>query len=292
MPTIERDRARAAFQAYVDPYDMGNPRIALKVAHTYRVAGICERIARAEGWPEPDADLAWLCGLLHDIGRFEQVRLWDTFRDGDSASHAAIGVAVLRGEDPAAVPAAVPARIQGPAPMHPAAPGPGSGHLRYFVPDGSSDDLVVSTVAQHSALRVDGSLPARTRAFCDVVRDADKIDILRVNCENSPRAVLGVSDGEFLASGISDAALRGFRACRCLSRDERLEPADHLVGMLCFMFELVYPESVRIVREQGCLERLLREPLGMSEPFVRASTRAAWDEMACGLRAWMDGRSG
>ena len=76
MSAVDRDRARAAFEAYVEPYDIANPRIALKVAHTYRVAAIAERIAAAEGWPAADVDLAWLCGLLHDIGRFEQLRLW------------------------------------------------------------------------------------------------------------------------------------------------------------------------------------------------------------------------
>ena len=95
MPTVDRDRARAAFEAYVGPYDIANLRIALKVAHTYRVAAIAERIAAAEGWTAEDIDLAWLCGLLHDIGRFEQLRLWDTFRDAGSASHAALGEAVL-----------------------------------------------------------------------------------------------------------------------------------------------------------------------------------------------------
>ena len=99
MPTVDRDRARAAFEAYVGPYDIANPRIALKVAHTYRVAAIAERIAAAEGWTAEDIDLAWLCGLLHDIGRFEQLRLWDTFRDAGSASHAALGEAVLAGRE-------------------------------------------------------------------------------------------------------------------------------------------------------------------------------------------------
>ena len=68
---LDRQKARAAFAAYVAPYDMENPRIALKVAHTYRVAALCERIARAEGLSSEEADIAWLCGLLHDIGRFE-----------------------------------------------------------------------------------------------------------------------------------------------------------------------------------------------------------------------------
>ena len=63
-----------AFNSYVARYDVSDERIALKVEHTYEVAKLCDEIARGEGLPPADVDLAWLCGLLHDIGRFEQLR--------------------------------------------------------------------------------------------------------------------------------------------------------------------------------------------------------------------------
>ena len=49
-------------------------KIKLKIDHTYRVAGLCQRIAESLGLSEPDVDIAWLLGMLHDIGRFEQIR--------------------------------------------------------------------------------------------------------------------------------------------------------------------------------------------------------------------------
>ena len=92
---IDRAKARAAFDAYVAPYDAGNPRVALKIEHTLRVAELAEEIARAQGFTPAGIDLCWLAGLLHDIGRFEQLRRWDTFNDRASADHAVIGVDVL-----------------------------------------------------------------------------------------------------------------------------------------------------------------------------------------------------
>ncbi|MDY2778173.1 MAG: HD domain-containing protein [Collinsella sp.] len=289
MSGIDRERALTAFRAYVAAYGAKSERIGLKVAHTYRVADIAERIARSEGWPPSDIDLAWLCGLLHDLGRFEQLRIWDTFRDADSVSHAKMGAAVLEGrgiEGLAMAP--IPDRV--PIVDHPLAPESGSGSIDSFLEDRSHDALIVATVEQHSAFRLDPSLDPRTRAFCDVVRDADKVDILRVNCENTPMTVLGLTDGEFLSSGISDAARRGFGERRCLARSERIEPADHLVGMLCFVFELVYPQSARIVREQGHLDALLRAPFGLSEPFRDPATRAIWADMAADLHGWIEER--
>lgn len=91
MTAIDRDRARAAFKSYTDAYDATNPRIALKIEHTYHVAEACDAVAREQGWSSEDIDLAWLCGLLHDMGRFEQLRRWDTFKDAESMSHAGAG---------------------------------------------------------------------------------------------------------------------------------------------------------------------------------------------------------
>ena len=99
MTAIDRTRAAAAFKTYTDAYDAANPRIALKIEHTYHVAEACDAVAREQGWSPQDIDLAWLCGLLHDMGRFEQLRRWDTFKDAESMSHAALGVEVLFGEN-------------------------------------------------------------------------------------------------------------------------------------------------------------------------------------------------
>ena len=53
-------------------------------------------IARELNLTEEEVNLAMLIGLFHDIGRFEQVRLYDTFSDKDTGlDHAAYSVKVL-----------------------------------------------------------------------------------------------------------------------------------------------------------------------------------------------------
>lgn len=283
---LDRQKARAAFAAYVAPYDMENPRIALKVAHTYRVAALCERIARAEGLSSEEADVAWLCGLLHDIGRFEQLRLWNTFRDGDSASHAAIGSAILSGHDPAEVERNVPVRAD--AKELEAGPEQARlGRMDSFIGDRSWDGAIMAAVGLHSAYRLPDTLDKRNRTFCSIVRDADKIDILRVNCENTTQTVIGVEPDAFLASGISECALRAVEEHRCMVHTERHTPADFAVGMICFAFELVYPESRRIVAEQGYLERMLVRPFGVELPFDSERTQRSWEHIGSAARAVM-----
>ena len=41
-------------------------------------------------------DLAAYCGLLHDIGRFEQLKRYNTFVDSKSIDHGLLGYEILK----------------------------------------------------------------------------------------------------------------------------------------------------------------------------------------------------
>lgn len=92
---LDRDRARRAFAEYTRAYDPTDPKVRLKIEHTYRVAALCEQIARSLSLSAEDTDTAWLAGLLHDVGRFEQLRRYGTFEDARSIDHAACSEEVL-----------------------------------------------------------------------------------------------------------------------------------------------------------------------------------------------------
>ena len=237
MTAIDRDRARAAFKSYTDAYDATNPRIALKIEHTYHVAEACDAVAREQGWSSEDIDLAWLCGLLHDMGRFEQLRRWDTFKDAESMSH--------------------------------------------------EDELIRASIAYHSDFRLPAQLDVRTRSFCDIVRDGDKIDIMRTIADSTVDTILKVDEKTFLGSRFSSPTLAAFDEHRCVARDERNEPADYLVGLICFMFELVYPASRALAREQGDIHRLLDAPFGITRPFTDPATQATWSRLKDEMRNWL-----
>ena len=94
---IERERVRETFRGIRMPMMRPMRKIKLKIDHTYRVAELCERIAKAEQMEKTEVDLAWLLGMLHDVGRFEQLRRYGTFSDADSIDHAALGADILFG---------------------------------------------------------------------------------------------------------------------------------------------------------------------------------------------------
>ena len=97
----------------------------------------------------------------------------------------------------------------------------------------------------------------REKLFADILRDADKIDILRVNCETPPEEVYNVSTWELRNSKVSEKAKEAFKERRCAKRDDRMSAVDYLVGHVCLVFELVFPRSKELVREQGYLSALL-----------------------------------
>ena len=81
MLIVDRERVKDRFASYCAHYDIEDTKVRLKVEHTYRVAELAEKIARSLDLDEGDVDIAWLLGMLHDIGRFEQLRRFNTFID-------------------------------------------------------------------------------------------------------------------------------------------------------------------------------------------------------------------
>ncbi len=77
-----------AFNEYVSNYDIDNDYIKLKYNHSYRVMKLQEKYAKKLGFSKEDVELAKTIGLLHDIGRFEQMRVYKSDDDTKTIDHA------------------------------------------------------------------------------------------------------------------------------------------------------------------------------------------------------------
>ena len=80
------------YDAYVDTYREVNGTLPammqLKRTHTAFVVRNAELIADGEGFSPEAREVAVAAALLHDTGRYEQLRRYDTFRDSVSVDHA------------------------------------------------------------------------------------------------------------------------------------------------------------------------------------------------------------
>lgn len=226
-----RQHVEDTFKNYTDAYDMSDPKIKLKAEHTYRVAGLCEEIAKSIGLSDEDITIAWTSGMLHDIGRFEQVRRYGTFFDAQSVDHAQFGADLLFKE----------------------------GLYERFVTqnDVKTRDLIEKAIRVHNVFRIPENLSERERVFANILRDADKIDILRVNCETPTEDVYNVTTEELKNAEVSEDVKVAFHERRCAKRHDRTSAVDFLVGHVCLTFELVYARSRQLMFEQGYLFQLL-----------------------------------
>lgn len=229
MVPIDRDKAEQVFADYVENYNSKDEKVRLKIEHTYRVAALCERIAKSEGCSEYETDLAWLTGLLHDVGRFEQLRNFGTFQDALSIDHAAYGADILFKE----------------------------GKVRDYIKDSGEDTLIENVVRYHSAYRLPESFDERTRKFSNILRDADKIDILKVNVDFALEDIYNVTTQDLRNAEVTKEVMESLKEKHATLRSLKKTSVDHVVGHISLVFELVYPESRRIVKEQGYLEKLL-----------------------------------
>ena len=144
---------KRAFAQYVSAYNAEDPKIKLKIDHSYRVADLAERIASSVTGADPE--FAWRIGLLHDIGRFEQVRRYNTFIDAISVDHGQFGADQLLHEG-------VLEQLGG------------------TYSDEQRRQLELA-IRWHSAYRIPEGLTEQERMYCDILRDVDKIDIFIVN---------------------------------------------------------------------------------------------------------------
>ena len=224
---------RDAFAQYVSAYNVEDPKIRLKIDHSYRVADLAEQIAASLDGADPA--FAWRIGLLHDIGRFEQVRRYNTFIDVISVDHGQFGADQLLHE----------------------------GVLEQLgVRDLSEEQTrqLELAIRWHSAYRIPEGLTEQERMYCDILRDADKIDIFRVLCDTPPEEIYDVSTEELKAAAVSDEVKECFLAHTAVLREKRRTAIDKIVGHICLTFELVYPVRREIAQAQGYVDRLLAFP--------------------------------
>ena len=244
---IDRQHVKEAFASYTRKYDPEDTKIALKIAHTYRVADNCEQIARSIGLDEEGVEFAWLSGMLHDVGRFEQVKRYNTFIDADSVDHAEFGADLLFGPD-RLIKDYVDSSDEG----------NGDGHGRG--PDTSFESMMEMVIRQHNKYRIDPSVDGDTLVFCNILRDADKVDILRVNVETPMEEIYNVTEEVLLTSGVSDKVMEQVREHHAVVRSIMETPAEHLIGHIALAFELVYPKSWELAKEQGYIYRMFEFP--------------------------------
>lgn len=220
--------AREIFESYLDDYDRTDDKVRLKIVHTYGVVGQAADIARRMHLSAEDRSLAKLIALLHDLGRFEQLKRFNSF-EPDTMDHAAYGVQVLFEE----------------------------GMIRKFVEDPTWDPIIRTAIAKHSDYRLAGVSDARTLLHARIIRDADKLDNCRVKLADATETFLGASEEEIgsqeISPGIYDAIFRN----QCILSADRVTAMDYWVSYIAYFFDINFRESMDIIIENDYISRII-----------------------------------
>ena len=78
---MDLELIKKIFDDYVKEFDNTNRDINYKYKHSYRVYKLSEQIAKMMNLSAEDVKLASVIGLLHDIGRFEQLKEFSSYND-------------------------------------------------------------------------------------------------------------------------------------------------------------------------------------------------------------------
>ena len=212
--------AEQAFLHYTDRYRQYGNKVLLKISHTLRVRDLCLEIADAP----KDRPLAALCGLLHDIGRFEQWRRYGTYHDLRSVDHGDLGRTLLE-EDPC---------------------------LKTFLDPLSPEDrdIVLAAVKYHNKYSIPDKLTDREKHFVRITRDADKIDILNLY-------LTGELVQHTRNTVMTPKILETLMDRKPVRRSDVVTKADELAVRFGFIFDLNFPKSLEIVREKDLIRRLI-----------------------------------
>lgn len=230
MINFDIAQCKEVFSQYVSDYDIKNERIRLKVVHTFKVLEVMEWLCEAENVTGDCRELARLVALLHDFGRFEQLRRFDSFIDGQTVDHAELGADLLFKE----------------------------GYIKEFAPkeSGKVYEVIETAIRWHNKFKIPEELGGSVRQICQLIRDADKLDIFRVINEESIEALEGCSAEAVGESLITEEIYKDILDGLTVLSAKRKTPMDHWVSHLALVNDLVFNSSKEWLKESGLLAEI------------------------------------
>lgn len=239
------NNAKQKFETYLESYDRSNDKVRLKIIHTYGVVHDMSEICHRMHLTEEDTELARIIALLHDIGRFEQLKRFDSF-EPTTMDHAAYGVKVLFEE----------------------------GMIRQFVPEDTWDDIIKTSIAHHSDFCLEGITDPRTLLHARLIRDTDKLDNCRVKLKDDLQIFMGASAEEIGAQEITPVVYDTIFKNQCIYSPDRVTKMDYWVSYVAYFSDIYFRASLDIIQEHNYLNRIIDRI-----PYSNPDTARQMDEI-------------
>ena len=215
---IDLENVDKTFKDYVSKFDLNNITIKRKYEHTLRVKDNCKKIAKALNLSLEDTNLLVLIGYLHDIGRFLQMKRYNSIVDSKTIDHADLGVDILFKDN----------------------------LIRKFIDDNKYDNIICKAVKYHNKMNLNYELTSKEKLFCKAIRDADKLDIFYVaTYDNNIKGfyILPYVEGAKLNPKVKE----DFDSNRLVDLRNRKTAIDKLANILAFIYDLNLDASKKTI---------------------------------------------
>lgn len=227
---MDFELAEKAFKEYLKNYNIEDGSIALKIKHTYEVVKKSQYIARGLDLDKDNIELAKIIALLHDIGRFEQIKKFNEFND-KQIEHAEFGVKVLFEEN----------------------------LIRKFIKEEKYDNIIRKAIYNHNKFKIEDNLNDIEILHCKIIRDADKLDNFRVKQEDKFEDMFPkIYNSETINyENISDKVYEDFMKHKCIKLEDRKTIIDYWICVIVFIFDLNFEISLKYVKENNYIDILI-----------------------------------
>ena len=193
--------------------------------HILHVAENSKMIAQYLKLDEEKIKLAELIGIFHDIGRFEQARVYDTFSDKDSGvDHAAYSLKVLYDD----------------------------GLISKFINTNEYDEIIKVSVYNHNKAKIAENVEGEALLFSKIIRDADKLDIYRVINEDAMIDIFWYKD--FNGQEIHEEIFKHFIENKFINYKEIQNNADQILAFYNYIYDFNFPYCLKIIKDNKYLE--------------------------------------
>ena len=233
------------FNAYVESFSKLTEEqirnFSIKQNHSVRVAENSALIAEKLELPENEKQVAQIAAIFHDIGRFEQLVKYNSFNDLVSVDHAELAVEILKKQQ----------------------------FLEQL--DCEEKDVICTAILAHNKLDLPKKLTEQELLHARLLRDADKLDILKVlsdyystrNSKPNHTLTWDLPKGTQVSESVAKEVLAG----KMVSKKNVASELDAKILQLSWIFDLNFKVSVRYLLEKRYLEKIY-ESMSKSDRII------------------------
>ena len=216
--------------SFKDLNDSQKTNFLIKKEHSIRVADIALFLSGKLELSEEDQKTAYLIGLYHDLGRFRQMKEYETFSDSKSIDHADLAVQILKDEN--------------------------------VLDDiGISDkDLIYTAILNHNKFKIQDGLSEKELLHAKLIRDADKMDIFKVLTDyyskrnGSPNHTLTWELPK--GTAVSPSVLKEVLAGKMVSKKNVVSEIDVKILQLAWVYDINYRPTFEFLIKNRYLEHV------------------------------------